>query len=183
MRSLVVGIGALGGLIAARLRAAGERVWLATRDAESAAALRASGLRVTGVFGASSVDAPDVAAVDAYSDGEAFDLIVLATKAHAAIEIAPRLAGLLASGGTLLPIQNGGVSQILADRLGDERVLGGLSNLGATMTAPGIYEQRNAGHLLIGEIAGGESARAGRVGAWLGRGVDVRVTSNLRGAV
>ena len=34
MRTLIVGIGALGGLIAARLRAAGSPVWLATRNAD-----------------------------------------------------------------------------------------------------------------------------------------------------
>jgi 2-dehydropantoate 2-reductase len=61
------------------------------------------------------------------------------------------LSGLLEPGGTLLPIQNGSVPQMLGDQLG-ECVLGGLSNLGATMTEPGIYEQRNAGHLLIGEL-------------------------------
>ena len=49
----------MGGLVAARLRAAGSRVWLATRNAESAASVKASGLRVTGIGGALSVDAPD----------------------------------------------------------------------------------------------------------------------------
>lgn len=93
------------------------------------------------------------------------------------------MSGLLGPGGTLLPIQNGWVAQALADRLGDDCVLGGLSNLGATMTAPGVYEQRNAGHLLIGELAGGESERAEQVRRWLGRAVEVRVTPNIRGAV
>ncbi len=93
--------------------------------------------------------------------------------------MAPRLSGLLGPGGTLLPIQNGWVAQALADRLGDDCVLGGLSNLGATMTAPGVYEQRNAGHLLIGELAGGESERAEQVRRWLGRAVEVRVTPNI----
>ena len=157
MRTLIVGIGALGGLIAARLRAAGSPVWLATRNAESAARLKASGLRVTGVGGAVSVETVEVAPLDEYLTGSRFDLIVLATKAHDAIEVASKLSGLLGPGGTLLPIQNGGVPQMLGDRLG-ECVLGGLSNLGATMTEPGIYEQRNAGHLLIGELAGGASA-------------------------
>jgi 2-dehydropantoate 2-reductase len=180
---LIVGVGALGGPIAARLRQAGSPVWLATRNAESAAGLRASGLRVTGVGGAVSVEVAEVAPVDEYGTRDPFDLIVLATKAHDAIEVAPRLSGLLGSGGTLLPIQNGGVAQTLADRLGDDRVLGGLSNLGATMTAPGLYEQRNAGHLLIGELAGGESERAERVRQWLGRAVEVRVTPNIRGAI
>jgi 2-dehydropantoate 2-reductase len=51
------------------------------------------------------------------------------------------------------------------------------------MTAPGVYEQRNAGHLLIGEVGGGESERAERVRQWLARAVEVRVTPNIRGAV
>ena len=109
-----------------------------------------------------SVDAPDVAALHEYSARDAFDLIVLATKALDALAAAPGLLPLLGPGGTLLPIQNGGVPQMLADRLGD-RVLGGLSKLGATMTTPGVYDQRNAGYLLIGELAGGQSERASRV--------------------
>ncbi|MBI1754110.1 MAG: 2-dehydropantoate 2-reductase [Acidobacteria bacterium] len=182
MRTLIVGIGALGGLIAARLQAMGAPAWLAARNAESAARLKASGLRVTGVGGDASAHSPDVAAMEAYSGHAPFDLIVLATKAQDAIAAAPQLMPLLTSGGTLLPIQNGGVSQILAERYGAERVLGGLSNLGATMSAPGHYEQRNAGHLLIGELAGGGQGRAEGVREWLGQAVEVRVTSNMRGA-
>lgn len=182
MKTLIVGIGALGGLVAARLSAAGEPAWLATRDAESAARLQSSGLRVTGVGGAVEVEAAQVAPMEAYSADEAFDLLLLATKAHDGIAAAPRLMELLGPEGTLLPIQNGSVPQLIGEQLG-ERVLGGLSNLGATMLEPGVYEQRNAGHLLIGELIGGESARAERVRQWLTRAVEVRVTPNLRGAV
>lgn len=86
MRTLIVGAGALGGLIAARLQVAGNSsVWLATRNAESAAALKRSGLRVTGVGGAVRVEAPPIAPIDQYLTGCLFDLIVLATKAHEAI--------------------------------------------------------------------------------------------------
>ena len=183
MQTLIVGVGALGGLIGARLRATGARVWFATRDEASASRLRASGLRVSGVGGAADVAAPDVAALDAYPAGLGFDLVLLATKAHEAMELAPRIARWIEPGGTLVPIQNGAVSQLLADRLGHERVLGGLSNLGATMHAPGVFEQKNAGHLLIGELGGGQSPRAERVRAWLGQGVEVRVTPNLQGAI
>ena len=179
-----MGAGALGGVVAARLLGAGCRVWLATRDGVSAARLRPSGLRVTGVGGAVSVEVADVATVEEYRGaGEAFDLIVLATKAHDAIDVAPGLSGLLGPGGTLLPIQNGPVAQLLGEQFGDGSILGGLSNLGATMREPGVYEQRNAGHLLVGELAGGRSERAERVRGWLGRALEVRVTPNLRGAV
>jgi len=183
MRTLIVGVGALGGLVAARLRGTGSPVWLATRSAASAAALRASGLRVAGVGGALSVEVTEVAPLDGYGPPDAFDLIVLATKAQDAMALAPRLPGLLAPGGVLLPLQNGGVAQAIAERTPEGCVLGGLSNLGASVTAPGVVEQRNAGHLLVGELAGGESERTERVRRWLGRAVEVRVTPNLRGAV
>jgi 2-dehydropantoate 2-reductase len=85
-------------------------------------------------------------------------------------------------GGALLPIQNGAVSEVLGARLG-EVVLGGLSNLGATMVQPGVYEQRNAGHILLGELAGGRSDRADRVVEFLSQGIEARATGNLSGAI
>ncbi|HSD20930.1 MAG TPA: 2-dehydropantoate 2-reductase [Anaeromyxobacter sp.] len=180
---LVVGAGALGGLIAARLRASGRTVRIATKDAQTAAKLKASGLHVSGVGGAVSVEMAEIAPLDAYGESDAFDLVVLATKARDAMQVAPKLVRMLGRGGVLLPIQNGGVSQALADHLGLDRILGGLSNLGATMNEPGYYEQRNAGHLLVGELSGGDTARAERVRQAMSGGVEVRVTTNLRGAI
>jgi len=183
MKTLIVGAGALGGIIGARLLAAGASVSLATRNSTSAEEIKASGLRVTGSGGDLSIEAGEVAPLAKYSIPGAFDLIVLATKAQDAIDVAPNLVPLLAPGGTLLPIQNGGVAQILAIQLGDEWVLGGLSNLTGTMLRPGLYEQSNTGYLLIGELGGGESDRSERVRQWLSRAIDVRITPNLRGAV
>jgi len=183
MRTLIIGAGALGGLAGARLAATGARVWYAVRDQESATRLKAAGFQVSGVGGPASVPATDVAPLSEYPAVLDFDLVVLATKAQEAMEIAPRVARRLAAGATLLPIQNGAVSRLLADRLGNDRVLGGLSNLGATLHGPGRIEQRNAGHLLIGELSSGISERAESVRAWLGRGVEVRVTGNLAGAI
>jgi len=158
-------------------------VHLAVRSAEAAERLKASGLRVTGAGGEASAAAAHVATLDGLGGARPFDLILLATKAQDALAAAPALPGLLAPDGAILPIQNGFVPGMVADRLGDSRVVGGLSNLGATMTAPGVYEQRNAGHLLIGELAGGEDGRTARIAGLLGAGIEVRVTGNLRGAV
>jgi 2-dehydropantoate 2-reductase len=133
---LIVGIGALGGTIATLALAAGMPVWLATRNAESASALRSSGLNVSGVGGGLAIGSLQVRAVEEYRKCKKFDLVVLATKAHAALDIAPFLATLLAPGGTLLPIQNGSVAEIIANQLGAGTVVGGLSNLGTTMIAP-----------------------------------------------
>ena len=146
MKTLIVGAGALGGIIGARLLAAGASVSLATRSATSAEELKTSGLRVTGIGGNLSIEAGEVAPLAGYSVSGSFDLIILATKARDAIDVAPSLVRLLAPGGTILPIQNGGVPLMLASQLGERCLLGGLSNLTATMLRPGIYEQTNAGY-------------------------------------
>jgi len=183
MRILIVGIGALGGTIAVRAIRAGLPVRLAARSPDSAQALRRSGLRVSGIGGEARADGIEVAAVEAYGKEDRFDLILLATKAQDALEAAPHVARVLAPGGVILPIQNGGVARVLADRLGEDKILGGFSNLGATMVEPGVYEQKNAGHLVIGELAGGVSERVGRVAHALGRAVEVKVSSNMMGAI
>jgi len=117
MQTLIVGIGALGGTIAARAVRAGLPVRLAARNTDSADALRRSGLRVTGTGGELRTDAIDVAGIEEYEKGGQFDLILLATKAQDALEVAPHALGLLAPGGVILPIQNGGVARVLADGL------------------------------------------------------------------
>jgi 2-dehydropantoate 2-reductase len=183
MQTLIVGVGALGGIIGARLLAEGHSVSLATRDASTADRIRAVGLTTLGVGATGNVPVSKVAAIDAYSSPGTFDLILLATKAHDAMLIAPRLVELLTPTGVLLSIQNGGVPAMLAEQLGSRHVLGGLSNLGATMLENGVFEQRNDGYLLIGELSGGPSKRTNQVLEWLGGSVRIRTTENLRGAI
>ena len=183
MQILIVGIGALGGTIAARAIRTGLPVRLAARNTDSAEALRRSGLRVSGIGGEVRADVIDIAAVEDYGKGDQFDLILLATKAQDTLEVAPRVLRLLAPGGVMLPIQNGGVARVLADRLGEDKIVAGFSNLGATMVEPGVYEQKNAGHLVIGELAGGVSERIDRVARTLGRAIEVKASSNITGAI
>jgi 2-dehydropantoate 2-reductase len=99
MKTLVVGAGALGGIIGARLLAGGATVSLAPRIATAAEEIKASGLRVTGIGGDLSTEAGEVAPLAEYSVPGTFDLIVLATKAQDAIDVAPSLVRLLAPGG------------------------------------------------------------------------------------
>jgi len=86
MQMLIVGIGALGGTIAARALRAGLPVRLAARNTESAEVLRRSGLRVSGIGGEVRADVIDIAAVEDYGKGDQFDLILLATKAQDTLE-------------------------------------------------------------------------------------------------
>tara|TARA_R110002072_G_scaffold289831_4_gene457140 strand:+ start:4302 stop:5195 length:894 start_codon:yes stop_codon:yes gene_type:complete len=141
-----------------------------------------AGLQLTGMGVEIAVEKLNVAGLNSYM-GESFDFIVLATKAHDALDVAPKLLSRLTPGGVLLPLQNGSIPLMLAERLGADNLLGGISNFGATMVRPGLYEQRNNGHLLIGELAGGASERAERIRQWLGQAINVRIAQNFSGAV
>lgn len=182
-RILIIGIGALGGTFAARALNAGVSVFMAARDEQVARTLRFSGLEVSGFGESILVPAFRVATVQAYRTAEKFDLILLATKAHEALEISSQLPDLLRPGGAILPIQNGCVPLMLADRLGRGIVLGGISNLAAAMIEPGRFEQRNSGDLIVGEIDGGRSERAVWIEQALGNAFEIRVTPNLRAAI
>jgi hypothetical protein len=61
VKTLIVGAGALGGIIGARLLAAGASVSLATRNSTSAEEIKASGLHVTGSEDDLSIEAGEVA--------------------------------------------------------------------------------------------------------------------------
>jgi ketopantoate reductase len=77
MKTLIVGAGALGRIIGARLLAAGASDSPATRNATSAEQIKASGLRVTGTGGDLSIEAGEVAPFAEYSVSGSFDLIIL----------------------------------------------------------------------------------------------------------
>jgi 2-dehydropantoate 2-reductase len=70
MKTLIVGAGALGGIIGARLLAAGASVSLATRNETSAEEIKASGLRVTGIRGDLSIETREVAPLAEYPSQE-----------------------------------------------------------------------------------------------------------------
>lgn len=110
MRTLIVGIGAVGGVVSTRALCAGIPVCLATRTKETATRLRTSGLRVSGVGGEGVCIPGVVSPLGEYMGREKFDLILLATKAQDALDVSSSLLDLLSPGGTLLSIQNGALS-------------------------------------------------------------------------
>lgn len=112
MRVAVLGVGAIGGWLAARLAQAGVRVSLLARGA-TLAALQRDGLRLQeagrdwqGLLPVSS---------DAAQLGPQ-DLVVLAVKGHQLAAAAPAVAALLAPGGKVLSAMNGLPWWFFADR-------------------------------------------------------------------
>ena len=86
MRICIVGAGAIGGLLAARLARAGEEVTVIARGAHLAA-IRAHGLKLIEEDG--SDFAAEVAASDSIAEAGAQDLVILGMKAHQVAAVAP----------------------------------------------------------------------------------------------
>ena len=103
MRICVIGAGAIGGLVAAKLARAGEEIAVVARGAHLAA-IRANGLRLIEAGDEFTVKP---AATDCIADLEPQDCVILAMKAHQVAEVAAAVPALLGRETTILTAQNG----------------------------------------------------------------------------
>ncbi|MCA0377630.1 MAG: 2-dehydropantoate 2-reductase [Gemmatimonadetes bacterium] len=135
MRFAVVGVGAVGGLIGARLLQAGHTVSFLARGA-TAAHLRTRGLVVESVDG--DVTLPAITVAEAAADIGPVDCVLVAVKATQVGALAPRLTPLVGPDTLVLPLQNGvEASTQLADHLGAEHVIEGVCRVIAALDGPG----------------------------------------------
>lgn len=105
MTTCIVGAGAIGGLIGARLALAEESVTLIARGAHLAA-IREHGLKLISADG-SEQTARNVASTDKIREAGEHDLVVLALKAHQISEVADQLPSLFAADTVVVTVQNG----------------------------------------------------------------------------
>jgi len=158
MKIGIIGAGALGGYYGARLGRAGETVHFIARGA-TLQALRTRGLTIIRddeVFTVREVQATD----DAREVGTV-ELALVATKSYDLDAAALALRELKGPGTIVVPLQN--VDS--ADRLGaltdPAHILGGLTYLPASASAPGVVRQEGAEKpLLLGPLRDADEAAA-----------------------
>ena len=110
---------------------------------------------------------------------EPFDLIILSCKAYDLDGAITSFAGAVGPNTAILPLLNGMRHlDVLADRFGAQRVLGGLAMISATIDADGGIAHLNDLHALaFGELDGSRSQRIETVAsALMGAGFDARLS-------
>lgn len=136
MRIAVIGAGGVGGFFGGKLAHAGHDVTFVARGRHLDAIL-ANGLVVESGTGNFTV-AP-ARAVERLADVGPVDVAMLCVKLWDVESTAPALAPLLSGGGVVIPFQNGVDSPATLQRvLGDDKVLGGVAYIAATIRAPGV---------------------------------------------
>ena len=201
----IVGAGAIGGLVGARLAAAAGVETSALVRGATLVALRAHGWRLLegGHLRKASVHAAEDAAVLGPQD-----LVVVAVKGPALPALAPRLAPLIAPHTLVLPAMNGvpwwfsqampalggaPLSSVdpgggIARAIPFTQVLGCVVHLSSSVSEPGVVQHRMGQGLIIGEPLGdrgdgneGGSARVRRVAEVLRLGAfDITVSPDVR---
>jgi 2-dehydropantoate 2-reductase len=168
-RVVVVGAGAVGGVLAARLAQAGSEVVAVARGAHGAA-MRADGLTVESPLGAATVRLPVVAELDAVRWRES-DLVVLAVKSHHTPGVLAELACVWPRPLPVACAQNGIANEPAARRWTPD-VYGICVMFPATHLEPGVVRAHWApptGMLDVGRFPEGIDARTDDLTASLGR--------------
>jgi 2-dehydropantoate 2-reductase len=200
MKIAVVGLGAVGGLLAARLAGSGHAVCALARGA-TLAAVREHGLRLSTGGEQTSV------ALEAHDDAHALgpqDLVIVALKGPTLAAAVPLMQPLIGPRTVVMPAMNGvpwwflqtaPADALLADRrlasvdpdgrieaaLPLERVLGCVVHLTCTSPEPGVIRHGFGERLIVGEPGGGASARVDAVCAALaGAGFKAEASADIR---
>jgi 2-dehydropantoate 2-reductase len=158
MRILVVGAGAIGGYFGGRLLAAGRDVTFLVRP-KRASELAAAGLVIKSPAGDVTLKNPPTVQADKLS--EKFDVVLLSCKAFDLADAIKSFAPAVGPNTAIIPLLNGMLHlNVLDQRFGAERVLGGLCAIAATLNeAREVVQLAPMQALNFGERGGGMSDR------------------------
>lgn len=158
MRIAVLGSGGVGGYFGGRLAEAGHDVAFLARG-DHLRAMRERGLRVDSVDG--DLVLPAVRATDDSREIGPVDLVLVCVKAWQVADAAGGIPPMCGPDTAVMPLQNGVESaDLLADRVGRERVVGGVARIISFLTGPGhVVHAAAAPHIYTGELDRSQSPR------------------------
>jgi len=158
MRIAVVGAGGVGGGFGAALAKAGADVTFIARGAHLAA-MKSAGLKVQGPRGDTHL-VPTRATEDPADIGTV-DIVLFCVKLWDVKSAGEKIKPLIGAGTAVIPLQNGiDAHERLIPILGKDAVMGGVAQISASITAPGVIAQVGTFmRMVFGELDGKPSQR------------------------
>jgi 2-dehydropantoate 2-reductase len=184
MKIAVIGAGAIGGLVGARLALSGEDVTFIVRG-RNLEAIREKGIKLIEMDGLERV-ARGAKATDDYSQAGVQDVVILAMKAHQVEAVAHEVPKLFGAHTVVVTMQNGipfwyfhrhgGVLEgstvrsvdpdgAIVSKIPPERVLGCVVYPASDLVEPGVIKHVEGDRFPLGELDGSSTERVQRVSA------------------
>ncbi len=179
MKYAIMGAGGVGGYFGARLVEGGDEVVFIARGAHKEA-MKANGLTVHSPLGDIHLPNPEI--VDDPEAAGFCDIVLFCVKLWDVPGAAEFVRPLLSHDSCLVPIQNGvSVTGTLSDLLGAERVLGAVTQISASIEAPGVIRHHgDFARLIFGELDGAGSWRCECLeAACTGAGIEARISPDI----
>jgi len=152
MKIVIVGPGAMGCLFAAFLSKSKEEIWLLGRNKERSSKISGQGIIIEGISGnwlskvKSTADPNEI---------KTADLIIICVKSYDTKDAALAVKPLISENTRVLTLQNGiGNIEIIGEVIGADKVIGGVTNEGATLLDTGHVRHAGKGETVIGRIDG-----------------------------
>ena len=181
-RICIIGAGAIGGYVGARLAQAGEDVTFLARG-RTLEAIRAGGIELGDPDG-SATRIANVRAIEGSDGRERFDVVLLALKTYQLAGVASRVEALCHDGTVVVTMQNGipfwyfnghggplagrAIESVdpggaIRDAIPARRIVGCVVYIASELVGPGRILHRSNDRLLVGEPDGSASERAQRL--------------------
>jgi 2-dehydropantoate 2-reductase len=176
MKIAVIGAGAIGGLVAAYLKKAGEDVILIGRD-DQVDVINAQGLGLKGVRGAETIKVPALTRLD-----KPYDLVIFAVKTQDTEQAYEHNSEFLKQGGLILTTQNGvQADNILSGHFKRDRQFSSIVMFGGTYIKPGEVILNFEGDWIIGRPFMPLDPTAHVIAEVLGKAFKIVTSTNIMG--
>jgi 2-dehydropantoate 2-reductase len=203
MKFCVVGAGAIGGFVGAKLARAGEDVTFIARW-KNLDAIRARGMTVKYHDG-TMLEAKTVKATDSFAAVGEVDCVILALKSHQVESIATQLTPLLGKDTTVITMQNGipfwyfvnhggalagsrvesvDPRGVCLSHIPADRIIGCVVYPATELVAPGVVHHIEGERFPLGELDGSSSERVNQLSAvFANAGLKAPVLDNIRNEI
>lgn len=203
MKIAIVGAGAIGGFLGARLALAGEEVTCIARG-PNLAAIQANGLKLIEEDG-TECHAANVRGAQKMSEAGTQDVVLLTLKAHQVKDVLPDMRGLFGTDTLVVTMQNGipwwyfhklagpwegrPISTVdpdgtVAANIEIERVIGSVVYPASELVAPGVIKVIEGNRFTLGELDGSKSPRVEALAqALIGAGFKAPVSTDIRSEI
>ena len=203
MKIAIVGAGAIGGLLGARLSRAGEDVTFIARN-KNLAAIQANGFKLVLEDGTEEL-APDAKAVLSMQEAGPQDVVFLTVKAHQVSDLLPDLLHMVSENTILVTMINGipwwyfqrssgpNAGTVLnsvdpggriAGQIDPDCIVGSIVYPAAELIAPGVVRVIEGNRFTLGELDGNRSERIDTLSRVMIRaGFKAPVTKDIRGEI